>query len=236
MKGVRFDRFFVSSGLAVALMFASYASVAQVPLVDPTSLPPLMEKEVAPAVRQVTPAELNQGPTANTAQAISAESSVPNKLRELITSSALDRLVSRKTDREGIAAYYSAHNYAPLWVNNNSVNERAKSAIAYLSQADAVGLDPNDYPTPDVNSEVTIDALAKTELKFTVSALTFVRHAQIGRIHFTRVGRDIQYELVAPDPTDVLSKLAESNDAGEVLDAFNPPHAGFKALRDKLAE
>lgn len=236
MKGVRFDRFFVSSGLAVALMFASYASVAQVPLVDPTSLPPLMEKEVAPAVRQVTPAELNQGPTVNTAQAISAESSVPNKLRELITSSALDRLVSRKTDREGIAAYYSAHNYAPLWVNNNSVNERAKSAIAYLSQADAVGLDPNDYPTPDVNSEVTIDALAKTELKFTVSALTFVRHAQIGRIHFTRVGRDIQYELVAPDPTDVLSRLAESNDVGKVLDAFNPPHAGFKALRDKLAE
>src|SRR6516162_10352818 len=93
-------------------MFASYAGVAQVPLVDPTSLPPLMEKDVTPAVRQVTPDELNQGPTANTAQAISAESSLPNKLRELITSSALDRLVSRKTDREGIAAYYSAHNYS----------------------------------------------------------------------------------------------------------------------------
>jgi hypothetical protein len=40
-------------------MFASYAGVAHVPLVDPTSLPPLTEKDVAPAVRQVTPAELN---------------------------------------------------------------------------------------------------------------------------------------------------------------------------------
>ena len=39
-------------------------------------------------------------------------------------------------------------NYAPLWVSNNAGNERAKAAIAYLAQADAVGLDPSDYPHP----------------------------------------------------------------------------------------
>ncbi|MGC2825970.1 MAG: L,D-transpeptidase family protein [Pseudolabrys sp.] len=219
-------------------MLSSHAAVAQVPLLDPSFLPPLTENDVAPAVRKVTPGEPKQEPTAktDTLQAASAESAVPNKLRDLITGSALDRLVSRKIDREGIAAYYSAHNYVPLWVSNSAVNERAKSATAYLAQADAVGLDPNDYPTPDFKSAVTADSLAEAELKLTTSALTFARHAQIGRIHFTRVGTDIQYELVAPDPADVLSRLADGNDAGKVLNAFNPPQSGFKALRAKLAE
>ena len=80
------------------------------------------------------------------------------------------------------------------------------------------------------------DALAEAELKLTASALTFARHAQIGRIHFTRVGADIQYDLVAPEPADVLAKLADGNDAGKVLDGFNPPQPEFKALKAKLAE
>ena len=109
-------------------------------------------------------------------------------------------------------------------------------AAAYLAQVDSVGLDPNDYPAPAFKSGSNPDALAEDELKLTVSALTFARHAEIGRIHFSRVGSDIQYDLVPPDPASVLAKLAESNDAGKVLDNYNPPQPEFKALRDKLAE
>ena len=53
----------------------------------------------------------------------------------------------------------------------------------------------------------------------TAAALTFARHAQIGRIHYTRVSPDILYELNAPEPADVLAKLGDSSDAGKVLDA-----------------
>ena len=70
----------------------------------------------------------------------------------------------------------------------------------------------------------------------TLSALTFARRAEIGRIHFTRVGSDIQYDLVPPDPASVLAKLAEGGDAGKILDGYNPPQPEFKALKDKLAE
>jgi murein L,D-transpeptidase YcbB/YkuD len=131
---------------------------------------------------------------------------------------------------------FSGRNYAPLWVTNNAINDRAKSASAYLAQVDTVGLDPNDYLAPRFKSGSSPDALAEDELKLTLSALTFARHAEIGRIHFTRVGSDIQYDLVPPDPASVLAKLAEGNDAGKVLDGYNPPQPEFKALRDKLAE
>ena len=70
----------------------------------------------------------------------------------------------------------------------------------------------------------------------TAAALTFARHAQIGRIHYTRVSPDILYELNAPEPADVLAKLGDSSDAGKVLDAYNPQQAEFKALRAKLAD
>jgi murein L,D-transpeptidase YcbB/YkuD len=239
VKSVGFDRLWVSTGLALILMLSSHAGVAQqtekaiealVPMPDALFLPPLTKKDVERGAREAAPTESKQDATAP------ALVGVADKLRELITGRQFDRLVSRKADREGIASYYSAHNYAPLWVSNNAGNKRAKEAIAYLVQADAVGLDPSDYPTPDFKSAVTADSLAEAELKLTTSALTFARHAQIGRIHYTRVGVDIQYDLVAPEPATVLAKLADSNDAGKVLDSFNPPQPGFKALKAKFAE
>jgi Uncharacterized protein conserved in bacteria len=140
---------------------------------------------------------------------------IGEKLRELITGRQFDRLVSRKSDRAGIEAYYSSHNYAPIWISNNAGSDRAKAAIAYLGLADAVGLDPNDYPTPDFKSATTADAVAEAELKLTASALTFARHAQIGRIHFTRVSADIQYDLAAPEPADVFGKARRQQRSGQ---------------------
>ena len=135
-----------------------------------------------------------------------------------------------------MASFYKARNYAPLWVSNGAADARANTAIAYLAQVDSVGLDPNDYPTPDFKVAATAETLAEAELKLTTSALTFARHAQIGRIHYTRVGADIEFNLVAPEPTNVLAKLADGDDAGKVLDGFNPPQPEFKAIRAKLAE
>ena len=55
-------------------------------------------------------------------------------------------------------------------------------------------------------------------------------------MHYTRVSADIEFDLNAPEPADVLGKLADSSDAAKTLDAYNPPMPGFKALRAKLAE
>ena len=66
--------------------------------------------------------------------------------------------------------------------------------------------------------------------------LTYARHAQIGRVHYSRVSADIVYDLVAPEPGAVLTKLADAKNVAEALDSYNPPHPGYKALKAKLAE
>ncbi|MGC2009906.1 MAG: murein L,D-transpeptidase, partial [Pseudolabrys sp.] len=255
MKSARFDRLLASTALVLVLALSSQVGAAQqtenpttasVPVPDTTLPAPLTAKDIEAPAKQVAPGPTKEEPKQNATTApaeptkaatnAAPADAVGEKLRELITGRQFDRLVSRKSDRAGIEAYYSSHNYAPIWISNNAGNDRAKAAIAYLGLADAVGLDPNDYPTPDFKSATTADALAEAELKLTASALTFARHAQIGRIHFTRVSADIQYDLAAPEPADVLAKLGDSSDPGKVLDAYNPPQAEFKALRAKLAD
>ena len=243
MISVRFDRLLASTALGLVLTLGSHAGMAQqpdkkieatVPVPD-TSLPaPPTAQDVAPKPGQAAAVEAVKTDTA--APAVTADSAVSDRLRELIASKQSERSISRKADREGVDSFYKARNYAPLWLTAGAANERAKSAIAYLAQADAVGLDPSDYSTPDFKSAITPDAQAEAELKLTAAALTFARQAQIGRLHFSRVSSDIQFELNAPEPAAVLAKLADAGDTGKTLDSYNPPQAEFQALRAKLAE
>ena len=248
MISVRFDRLLASTALGLVLTLGSHAGMAQqpdqkieaaVPVPDTSLPPPLTAQDVAPKPSQVAPAEAAKTETVKTetaAPAASADSAVSDRLRELIASKQFDRTISRKADRDGVDSFYKVRNYAPLWVTAGAANERAQSAIAYLAQADTVGLDPSDYPTPDFKSAVTADALAEAEFKLTAAALTFARQAQIGRVHFSRVSADIQFDLHAPEPAAVLAKLADAGDTGKALDSYNPPQTEFKALKAKLAE
>jgi murein L,D-transpeptidase YcbB/YkuD len=252
VKVVRFDRLLASTALAIVLLMSGRPVHAQQPadqadivFPPPEELPPptlkdfgISEQSVAaPAVVAPKAAEPAKAATAlQPVPSATADSAVSDKLREMFTGKTADRLLARKAERAGAEAFYSARGYKPLWIADGAAAERAKSAISYLAKVDAVGLEPSDYPTPDFSSATTADALAEAELKLTAAALTFARHAEIGRIHFTRVAADIQFDLKAPDPADVLAKLAADNDAGKTLDSYNPPQAEFKALRAKLAE
>jgi L,D-transpeptidase YcbB len=187
----------------------------------------------APAAAEVPP-PAGGDPTVGKTAATPTVDPVAERLRELVTT-RLDRYMDRKY-RQAVEAFYAARNFAPLWVDNGAPSERAKAVIARLQQADADGLDPSDYRVPDFAAATGPDAAADVELKLTATVVTYARHAQAGRVHFSRVSADIIYNLVYPEPADVLTNLAEAKDAGEALGSYNPPHAAFKALKAKLAE
>src|SRR6185437_8597535 len=169
-----------------------------------TAEPAKIESKQEAATPAAEPAKVEATKAASepaaTPVSATADSAVADQLRQMITGKQFDRIVNRKADREGVEAFYKARDYAPLWVSNGAADERAKAATAYLGQVDTVGLDPNDYPAPDFKSAATAEALAEDELKLTAAVLTYARQAQIGRIHFSRVSADIQFDLVAPEP------------------------------------
>jgi murein L,D-transpeptidase YcbB/YkuD len=163
-----------------------------------------------------------------------ADTAVTNQLHEL-ANGKFDRVIGGKKERATFDAFYSGRSYAPLWVTDGKANARAKAAIAYLGHVDADGLDPMDYPTPDFTSLTDPAALAEAELKLTMSVATYAHHAQVGRVHWTRVSGDIYYEQKAPNPADVLAKIAQDPDVGATLASYEPHAAGYVALKAKLA-
>jgi len=181
------------------------------------------------------PAKTPEAAPAATQQAATTPAAVADALKSMIIS-RLDRYVPRKEDRAGVEAFYKNRDYKPLWVASGTADPRAKAATGYLASVAADGLNPSDYPTPNFNNASSAGDLAAAELELTNSVLIYAHDAQVGRIHFSRVGSDISFKLDPPEPAAVLAKMAETTDVAAALDGYNPPQPGFKALKAKLAE
>ena len=164
---------------------------------------------------------------------LSAEdAAVAAQLKELVETK-LSQFVPREKDRAGMLAFYQARNFAPIWIASGKPAPRAEQAKSFLKGVAADGLDPADYATPGFADPAK---LADDELALTRSVITFARHASIGRVAFTRVSGAVYYDQKAPNPADVLGKLAESTDVRATLDAYNPQAPAYKALKAQLAE
>jgi murein L,D-transpeptidase YcbB/YkuD len=231
---------------------------SRIPLPDPLNVPPPSSNDVAspaPAPEKAAPEKAETPAPApqpavtsapspastDTATAPAAVEPVADpvaiKLKEIITTSTrLSRFVDRKDDRPGVESFYAARQYAPLWTDEGALNERGKAAMAYLGRVSADGLEPSDYPAPSFKPDADPQVLAEAELKLVDSVLTFARHAQNGRVHFSRVAGDIYYNQTAPEPAVVLANIAKASDVGQTLDGYLPQHPAYKALKAKLAE
>jgi murein L,D-transpeptidase YcbB/YkuD len=188
-----------------------------------TSQTPAASREmtVAQAVDQAAkPAAAELGPVAQ-------------QLKEL-AESRLQQYVPREHDRAGVLAFYSNRNFAPIWTAEGKLRPQARQATDFLAKVGADGLDPADYPAPKFDNADPA-RLAADELTMTNAVLTFARHASIGRVAFTRVSGAVYFDQKAPDAAEVLGKLADSTDVRATLDAFNPQHPAYKALKAQLA-
>jgi L,D-transpeptidase YcbB len=161
---------------------------------------------------------------------------IAEQMHEL-ASGKFDRLWGGDKDkRAALDAFYAKRNYAPIWTTDGKANDRALAAINYLAHVDADGLNPADYVVPDVASMTDPASLAEGELQLSAAVVAYAHHAQVGRVHWTRVGGDIFYDVKASAPAEVLSNLAGTGDVAAALAAYEPQTAGYLALKAKLAE
>lgn len=140
-----------------------------------------------------------------------------------------------------VESYYNDHR--PLiWVTEDGISERARSAIAAFAAADAVGLDPDDYAV-DLPSEIADPAdpdkrmrdLMQFELSMSVKALTYVSDTVRGRIDPNKLSgyHDIKRKTVNLKP--ILNMLRLSPDVGAYLRSRTPSSPQFQALQAELA-
>src|SRR4029453_10362070 len=78
--------------------------------------------------------------------------------------------------------------------------------------------------------------LAEADLKLSAAVVLYARDARGGRIEPSRLSRLITPKLDLPAADAVLAALLAASDPGAALEPYNPPHAGYRALKRKLAE
>ena len=130
-----------------------------------------------------------------------------SKLQALIPSD-LSRFVDRKPEQTAVEVFYQGRNYQPIWTGSPEAMKRAEGAIAFLRNVRSEGLEPRDYPTPDLSGNLSEEQAAKAELQLTGSILRYARHASSGRVSYTRVSASVLYPDHAADPAEVLNKVA----------------------------
>jgi murein L,D-transpeptidase YcbB/YkuD len=163
-----------------------------------------------------------------------ADRPIAEKIRDLLAAKT-DKIFSSKKEHAAVETFYQNRNMAPLWLEKGVESDRAKAAVARVKQADSDGLDVADYKIPDFAAGGP-EALAEAELKFTETLLTYARHVQAGRFSYASVSKNIELPQQPPEPSEVLTKLADAKDAGKALDEFSPPQKAYQGLKAKLAE
>jgi L,D-transpeptidase YcbB len=142
-----------------------------------------------------------------------------------------------KKDREAIAAFYALGDFRPLWLAGEAWTPAALAVIARLEKAAEDGLDPADYPVPALAADGDqAGGLAEADLRLSAAAVLYARDARGARIDLARLSRLITPKLELPVADAVLTLVASAKDAGAALQSYNPPHAGYRALKAKLAD
>jgi murein L,D-transpeptidase YcbB/YkuD len=165
-----------------------------------------------------------------------SDTQISEKLRGL--RGLMESRIQNSNDRKAIEAAYASQNFAPMWIKDGTLTERAKTVIERLRDVEADGFEVADYPVPDFGTFNNAEALAEGDIKLTSSVVTYARHLQSGRVAPTRVTAEADYGIgAAPaDPAEILKRISGTPNINAALDHYNPTHPGFRALKAKLAE
>ena len=140
--------------------------------------------------------------------------------------------------REALEAYYQTFGGELLWL----ASSRANALISRLKNAEADGLDPNDYPSKQL---ATISAtgpsadkrgLAIIELYFSSAFLEYASDLKVGRFLPGKVDPNFFIESRTIDQQAALKDLAQTDSIDRFFDAWQPPGQRYAALRTVLAK
>jgi len=166
----------------------------------------------------------------------------PEALRIAVQGRLGQKTPSRKTEQVALLDYYSVPDQPLIWVDENGLNARAKSAMAEIAKADDYGLRASDYALPkpeefDPLDAKSVDWLADAEVKLSYAVLDYTTDARGGRLDPQRIsGENLDPTLTLPNPAEVLGSIAIRSDSGAYLRSFQPDQPQFELLRQKLIE
>jgi murein L,D-transpeptidase YcbB/YkuD len=149
-----------------------------------------------------------------------------------------------KAEQLALGAYYGNRNAALLWVTQDGgVTPRVGLLRKVFSQAEEWGLSSADYSLADADQmkrggSHPAEQIATAELRSSLAAILYARHAQAGRVEPTSLDEEfLDLRPARPDALAVLKGIADAGDRlASFMESFHPQHEQFRLLKQKLAE
>jgi murein L,D-transpeptidase YcbB/YkuD len=128
-----------------------------------------------------------------------------------------------------VQTFYQIRHGAPAWTGSATAEANAKLALAVLAGAAREGLDPERYRAAPADSGGYDAAL-------TDAVLAYMRDLEQGRPELRSMDSDIALPVRATDMPALLDQALRSGTLAQALAGLAPAHAGYLALKTKLAE
>jgi murein L,D-transpeptidase YcbB/YkuD len=204
--------------------------------------PPPEPAPPAPAMAQpiVPPPAPPAAPVTQPSVALNGKIYLPLK-RYLDTRADTELARYAANDRAALAAHYEKTVGEALWVSRTGFNDAARALIAELEKAGEWGLDAAGYDIPrleDRNGDYGFGNLAAAEVKLSLAAMAYARHARGDRIGAPteQLSSYIDRKPQIIEAPKVLTALLAAPDKAEYLRSLHPKHPQFALLRQELAE
>jgi murein L,D-transpeptidase YcbB/YkuD len=169
---------------------------------------------------------------AEVAPAIEAE------IETLLRAGGRDAAASHRERRARLAVgiFFFERGFAAFWTEADGFTPRARAAIARLGRAAEDGLDLTRLEIPEPRGGGWSAAQrARAEIALSRAIVAYAAQASGARVEPGAISPEITARPEVADPLQALAGVAVAQDPDAALEAFNPPHKGYRDLREELA-
>ena len=137
-----------------------------------------------------------------------------------------------------VAKLYESNGYSLFWVQNGRLRPQGLAVITLLQNANAKGLDPEDYDGPRWQSRLlkleqkpSEQDLVSFDTALTVSAMRYIRAIHCGRVN----PKEFKFQLdmegkQLPLAEFIQTELVNAGDAAAEIQKLEPPFLGYRKL------
>ncbi len=136
---------------------------------------------------------------------------------------------------EPLVPFYEKQNGVGIWTTGSGLSENGQKLLKIISEAEADGLEPNDYLSafPSGVTEISPEAIPGVELYFSQAFLAFARDLHAGRTTPAVSEPDIIINRKQIDPEQWLNIVANEG-IEKAVQQLRPNHPQYAQLRQML--
>ncbi|MDP3532519.1 MAG: L,D-transpeptidase family protein [Alphaproteobacteria bacterium] len=158
-------------------------------------------------------------------------------IREIVTDSNKSFASFMDINPNFVSEFYAAHQYQPVWIEQNQWNTKAKIALDALHHSQNEGLFPQDYVIHLLPLEISSQNLqeqSQLDVRLTSAFMQYIVDVSYGRRELRKTNEDRTKAAPEPDARLILTEGLKTNDFSSFVAGLPPKHAGYKLLREIL--